>query len=338
MIVASARGWLEAIGTSRVAMGATLVAVSLLVIALGWLVRLQGSDQAYRLGQARAHELDGMWQERALQARELASAEVALADAEHQLREARWRLSAGVGMSDLLDELASSGHAHGLIFEQLEVLDEVAQAGYRQVPLKHQVVGNYAALRAWLEEWLGQVRLLRVSGLRLARVDEPSGLLRLDLDVNAYHPGQVLPPPASLADEPARPAVQGAQADLFLPWSSRMASGGLARIPLAQLEMVGSLSRAGQHQALLWSAGRLYRVAPGDRLGRGDGVVVRVDRQQVEVRERLFLGGAWHERSTYLALSKPVGKEVRDERETAVDVGNGSDAADSGGIGDDLPG
>ena len=70
-------------------------------------------------------------------------------------------------MSDLLDQLASSGHAHGLSFERLDVLEEVQASDYWVAPLQIEVMGSYSALRMWLDEWLGQMRLLRPSGLRL---------------------------------------------------------------------------------------------------------------------------------------------------------------------------
>ncbi|WP_317660744.1 pilus assembly protein PilP [Pseudomonas sp. KU43P] len=142
--------------------------------------------------------------------------------------------------------------------------------------------------------------------------------------MNAYQADAPVPEPASLADIPARARVQIAAFDPFAAWAGRASREGLGNVPLAQLVMVGSLSRRGEHEALLESAGRLFRVSRGQRLGRDQGVVERIDEQQVEVRERLFVAGEWHERTTFLALRKGVGREASAD-EMAGDR-DGSDA------------
>lgn len=310
---------------------AVLMLAALAVLTAGWVSRLHEAQQAYRRGTATLHALEQVYAEKALLAGQLLPARSALSRSRVDLQDARWRLAAGEGVSDLLDQLARSGHQHGLLLEQLEVLEEVEAADYRMTPLQLDVIGSYGALRGWLDEWLGQVRLLRPSSLQLAAVPGRQALLRFRLQVQTYHPGQRLPAALSLADDPARPATQAVHADPFRPWSSATGADGLARVPLAQLEMVGSLARDGDYQALLWSAGRLYRLRPGDRLGRDHGVVVRVDEHQLEVLERVFLGGAWQQRTTYLALRNRAGTGGMDVGETAVGVGNGHVPVDPGG-------
>ncbi|MDF0734052.1 pilus assembly protein PilP [Pseudomonas entomophila] len=316
--------------------GALLLA-TLLVLGGGYLVRLQGVHQAYRQGVLQALELERSRQSMLDQVVTLEPARQALVNAEGQLRAARWRLSAGGGMSELLDQLASSGRAHGLLFERFEVGDQVPENGYRRLPLQMQVTGRYAALRLWLDEWLGQLRVLQVSSLQLAEVGEATGLLRLHLQVQVFDAGEVLPAPASLAHEQARAAPQPPRLDPFAPWTSRRAPAGLAGVPLEQLEMVGSLSRQGRHHALLRVAGRLYRVGEGDRLGREDGVVANIDEERVEIRQRLFVAGRWQAHATYLVLSKRVDKEVRDEQGAMLDGAAGDRPGDPG-IGESVSG
>lgn len=330
--------WREWGTRSRGFIAVILVAVIALVLFAGWFGLLQGRYRTYQVGKSQEQSLNQALSgnSQALSLHE--SARQALDDAMLQLRDARWRLAAGVSMSDLLDELTSSGHAHGLVFEQLDVEQARIETGYQVVPLRIEVVGRYAALRLWLDEWFGQVRLLRATSLRLVDLPERPGLLRLQVQVASYHPGEELAAPASLAHEPARPAARPVRVDLFVPWSTHTAVTGLAGVPLDQLEMVGSLSQAGHHQALLWSAGRLYRVRSGDRLGRNEGVVVRIDRHQVEVRERVFVVGVWHERSVYLTMGKRVNNEVMDDAEQTEDRYGGGDAVEPGGDSDALSG
>ncbi|QVM91746.1 pilus assembly protein PilP [Pseudomonas entomophila] len=292
------------------------IVVLSLVLAVGvagYLGRLREVHQGYQFAVLTEHRLRQEHEAGATLAFDVDAERRALEEMEQRLRAERWRLAAGEGISELLDQLAVSGHEHGLLFERLEVLEERQEAGYRRLPLDIQVKGSYPALHAWLVQWLGQLRLLTVPRLNVSGGDERAGIVSARLQVDLHHPGEPLEPPDNLADEPARSTYPVVAFDPFQAGSDGSADPGLGRIPLEQLEMVGSLSGAGGRQALLRSAGRLYRVAAGEPLGRDEGFVVSIDAEQVEVRERLFIGGAWQERSRYLALGKSARGEVKDE-------------------------
>ncbi|MFJ2984405.1 MULTISPECIES: pilus assembly protein PilP [unclassified Pseudomonas] len=300
-----------------------------LVFALGCLIRLPEWRQMHQVEQARHRALSEEQQAKAAQLLAHTLTQETLRQTTQDLQDSRWRLAAGGDISDLLDQLTASGHAYGLHFEQLDVLDEVAKPGFRQSPLQVQVVGRYAALRMWLDDWLGQIRLLRAGDLQMASAEERPGLLRLRLRVNAFQADGPVPEPGSLALMPARDEVVPPALDPFSAWSTRVVREGLAKVPLAQLEMVGSLSRGMGHEALVLSAGRLYRVRLGDPLGRDEGVVVHIGERQVEVRERLFVGGTWRERMTMLTLRKGVDRGGKDDDEKLDDVADGGRAADA---------
>ncbi len=315
--------------------GVLLILVVLGVLVAGyvlWLhaLRLELEDGAVADRQLRLELAD-----KAHQARELDALQATLDDARQQLQEARWRLAAGGDMAELLEQLSNLGREQGLLFEQVDVLDEVAEPGYQRIPLALRVVGRYRALRLWLDQWLGQLRLLRVQQLRLEAVDGQPGLLRLQVQVNAYHSGQEdLPIPGALATEPAMPAAQPPLVNPFRRVTDAEVSGSLASVPLEQLKMVGSLARQGEYHALLRLGGHVHRVRLGDRLGRDQGRVVKIEEQQVEVLERLFVGGqGWLELSRYLVLGKSTPREVMDEGDNTVGAAVGGDPDGQDGAG-----
>lgn len=315
--------WLALIERSRLLRFTLPCAVGLIVFGLGCLFRLPQWSHLQGVEHARQSDLVQEHETKIAEVLALSQMREAFDDAQQLLQEARWRLAAGAGMSDLLDQLAASGHAHGLHFEQLDVRDDVKQPGYWQTPLDVQVVGRYSGLRVWLDDWLGQVRLLRAEALWLEPADDRPGLLRLGMRVHAYQADGAVPEPVSLADLPARAEVLPVGVDPFSAWTTRDAQGGLGSVPLAQLQMVGSLQRGLQREALLASAGRLYRARPGDRLGREGGVVVEVGERQLEVRQRLFVGGVWRERTVMLTLRKSANMEITEGDEMPVDVDGG---------------
>lgn len=313
-----------------------LVAVA--VFGLGCAIRLPAVLQQQAREDARHVALAEQQAASAAHLAELEQLQASVAVAELRLQEAHWQLAAGEGMSDLLERLATLGHAHGLLVERVVVHEEEQQAGFRKVPLELQMVGRYAALRQWLDDWFGQARVLRSGDLRLAVADGQPGLLRLQLRLDTYQALAPTTAPAVLAQMPARAATVVPAIDPFASGASRLPSAGLGSVPLAQVEMVGSLSRGAAHEALLRVAGRLYRVRPGDRLGRDQGVVTQIDQRQVEIRERVFMAGSWHERTALLTLATRLGKEAPDQDETIDEVGAGSPAVDSTGVGNAVSG
>lgn len=280
------------------------VGLLFLVVFAGYIARLREPLNSHAEAVQRQLQLQGVLADGAEKLVELERAQQALEQAMTGLQALRWRLAAGEGMSELLDQLALSGHEHGLSFERIEVNEAQEAAGYRLQPLEISVHGRYPALRLWLEQWLQQLRLLNVPQLRLALQEEGSEVVGARLLIHAYHPGEELPVPAALADEPAQAALSKTTFDPFQAWLPATPGKELRHIPLARLEMVGSLYQSGRRQALLRSAEHLYRVGQGDRLGLDEGVVVAVDAGQLEVRERIYLGGRWQARYRYLVLEK----------------------------------
>ncbi|PYB86714.1 MULTISPECIES: pilus assembly protein PilP [Pseudomonas] len=311
-----------------------MVAVGLLFLVAfaGYFASLREPLNSHAEAVQRQLQLQGVLADGAGKLVELERAQQALEQARTGLQALRWRLAAGEGMSELLDQLALSGHEHGLSFERIEVNEALQAAGYRLQPLDISVHGRYPALRLWLEQWLQQLRLLNVPHLRLALQEEGTGVVGARLLIHAYHPGEELPVPAALADEPAQAAQSKATFDPFQAWLPATHGKELRHIPLARLEMVGSLSQSGRRQALLRSAGHVYRVGQGDRLGLDEGVVVAIDADRLEVREQIYLGGRWQARPRYLVLVEREQGEVRDEAETMVER-RGVDVEHPGGAG-----
>ncbi|WP_028693350.1 pilus assembly protein PilP [Pseudomonas cremoricolorata] len=315
----AARHWLQRLLLVLLLMSA--------VVAVGYWVRVQASQHALEQALAQAQQLRTLHAQLRTQAEHVQAEREAVAQASARLLDSRWRLAAGEDSSDLLDQLSRAGHAHGLAFEQVAIAAEPAQADFRPSTLQIQAGGSYPALRQWLDDWLGQMRLLRVGELRLTQSSTDAGRVQAHLRVTAYHPGEVLAAPVSLAEQPARGRAPALEVDLFRPWSTQRVAGDLRGVPLEQLKMVGSLFSAQRRQALIAAAGRIHRVRVGDALGRYQGKVVAVEAGQVRVQERIFLGDMWQEHNRTLWLGNSVGNRGADERD-------GKEARVLGGVAD----
>lgn len=330
--------WQGLAGRSRAVRAALLVSVVLVVVGLGYIARLHALRLELAVSSDQGLHLHSELLMKGQQAQRFDELQTALRLAGQHLKDARWRLAAGGDMAELIEDLTRLGRAQNLLFEQVDVQASSSGLEYRTIPLSLQVVGRYGALRLWLDQWLGQLRLLRVTQLRLRAVDGDSRLLRLQLEVNAYAAlREDLDIPPSLAAEPARPAPRPPRIDPFRRNARQATTHPLAQVALEQVEMVGSLARQGEYQALLRLAGAVHPVRVGDRVGRAEGRVTRIDEQQVQVLEHTFVDGqGWLEQLRYLALRQGAVTEVTDELErhdddgAAGDLVGASDGSDTG--------
>ena len=162
---------------------------------------------------------------------------------------------------------------------------------------------------------------------RLARA---SGLLRLQVQVASYHPGEELPAPASLAHEPARPAARPPRVDLFVPWSTQAAVTGLAGVPWISWRWSAACRRLGITRLC---CGRLDGCI-GCVLGTVWGVMRVSWYGSIDTRSRCASVCSSREcgtsgRST--AMGKRVNNEVMDDAEQTEDRHGDGNAVEPGG-------
>ncbi|KTT18460.1 pilus assembly protein PilP [Pseudomonas putida] len=327
-----------AFGQSARAKSLAPVLLACCLFILGCAIRLPAALQQMDREQARAQALDERQSALNAERAGLDSLRAAVAEAEQRLQVALWSMAAGQDMSDLVDHIAALGRAHGLLIELLRVQEAQTHGDYQQVPLELRVKGEYAGVRQWLFEWLGQARLLRTGDMSLEPVTGQPGMVQLRLQVDAFQATVPTLPAQALAQLPARMPVAAPHVDPFRPQQDQLPDRGLASVPLSQVRMVGSLSRAQAHEALLMAAGKVHRVRLGDRVGRDQGVVAHIDPGQVEIREHWFMDGAWHERVAFISMATPAGKEalILDEQDMEMATRNPAVAVD--GNGRPLPG
>ena len=79
----------------------------------------------------------------------------------------------------------------------------------------------------------------------------------------------------------------------------------LEAVDLEQFEMVGTLSKGAEQNALLRAGGRVHRLKTGDALGRNNGQIALVATTHVEVFEVISDGrGGWLQRSLIIPLKQ----------------------------------
>lgn len=222
------------------------------------------------------------------------------------------------GVPGLLEDIARTALANGLLVESVTPLEEQPRPFFNEQPVQIGVSGGYHDLATFVSALGSLSRITTVHDVALRREGKR---LRLDLLAKTYwhrqpvgRPGEpvVQAPPfaydASGLRDPFQPLV--VQVD-HLPGRAARAPdlnrprGVLESFAVAELEMVGTLSRGVQTFALLRAASsKVYRLTVGDYLGPDHGRVTAINDGSIELVE-LFPDerGAWLERSRTLVLN-----------------------------------
>jgi len=78
----------------------------------------------------------------------------------------------------------------------------------------------------------------------------------------------------------------------------------LEAFPLDSMQMLGTITQAGETIALVKAGDNLYRVKKGNYLGQNLGVITGIDDAQISLRELVPDGAEWVERAGVLQLAE----------------------------------
>ncbi|MNJ08851.1 Pilus assembly protein, PilO [compost metagenome] len=232
------------------------------------------------------------------------------AAASRALEASRWRLAAGGDSASLLEGIAYQGQQHGVFIEHLELLPQILQGEYVELPMQLQVEGSYPALAAFAQGLAQLPRLIALQDFSLAPVQaQHPAQLRMQLRASAYRGERPGIEPLALSAEPVaeRPFLEFTRNPFERPPLQQYRQH-LEALPIEQFELVGSLARQHTRFALLRAAGAVHRLQLGDRLGRDRGRIVAIEEHQVEIIEEVFVvGKGWLERRRTLTLKATTG-------------------------------
>lgn len=198
-------------------------------------------------------------------------------------------LPAQVDGVQVLEELATAARRHKVELVLARPAAPVTHALYQELPVAIKLRGRYHDLGALATDLATGSQRLVLHQLVLGNWRD--GLLELDAQARALAPirsmhgaasrdASVAYQAAGLRD-PFAPAYTGAAApglDALSPWHARHA--------LQDLTLVGTIAHQGTLEALVQVAGRVYRVAQGQPLGRDGGRVWAIEPHALQVRER----------------------------------------------------
>ncbi|WP_241653125.1 pilus assembly protein PilP [Pseudomonas alkylphenolica] len=285
---------------------AALLGVCLvLMLALAFVFHLRALFLAIEIQGEQTQRLRLELAEKAPEAQQLAVGHARLMAAQLSLEAAHWRLAAGGELAGLVEDIAYQGQSHGVFVEQMEPIQEVLHDHHIEMPIQLRVRGTYAALSGFSQGLAQLPRLIIPQEFDLLPTEgQGPASLQLQVRVSAYRSREQRTATALPEFEPAlaRP-VPGVVRSPFEPASATQQRQYLETLPLDQFELIGSLARRQVRHALLRVGGVVHRLQVGDRLGRDNGRVTRIDEHRVEIAEKVFVPDlGWVERQRTLSL------------------------------------
>lgn len=301
--------WQRLASGSRLKRAAFLGSCLVLMLGTAYVVHLRALFIAIEQGAEQVRRLQIEQADKAARAQVVTVEETQLAEVNQRLDESRWRLAAGGELADLLDDIAHQGQAQDVFVEQVELLPEVLHDHHIEMPMQLQLRGNYLALAAFAQGLAQLPRLVSMADFSLLPTQEqsPAGL-GMQVQLSAYRSREASAAfvPSRVEPERVRP-VPGFSRSPFEPSPLMPHRQYLQTLSLDQFEMIGSLARRQVRFALLQVAGVVHRLQVGDPLGRDKGRIVRIEEQQVEITEEVFVAGkGWVERRRTLSLKLPA--------------------------------
>jgi len=302
--------WQHLAGGSRIRRAALLGVGLVLMLGLAYVTHLHALLIEIEKGAEHSQRLQIEQADKAQRAQALAVHEAQLAKAYQHLDESHWRLAAGGGVADLLEDIAHQGQSDGVFIEQVEMLPEIAHDHHIELPMQLHLRGTYVALATFVQGLSQRPRLITPHDFSMspAQASGPPGL-RLQVLASAYRSRvqRAASMPSGLALEPVRPLPSVSRSP-FEPPPAMQPRQYLETLSLDQFELIGSLARGELRFALLRVAGVVHRLQVGDRLGRDSGRIVSIEEQRVDVAEEVFVPGkGWLVRHRALSLKAPAG-------------------------------
>lgn len=239
----------------------------------------------------------------------------------------------------LIDELTATGLGSGVAFRRIQLEQEVAQQGYKSLPIDIEMSGGYHDFATFVSG-VGQLeRLITVHDFEITQRDDKG--LRMQMTAQTYHDEAGDEAGGEARDErksrglssgaiaaagalryPVVEAVRYASAGLRSPFEAagarasnrgpssliapdtRRARGPMESFLLDELQMVGFFATRDGLLALIETPeAELHRIRVGDYLGADHGRVWRVRRTGVDLIEIVPSGaGSWVERPQVVVL------------------------------------
>lgn len=165
-----------------------IVAVMLfvLIVVLGYYYHIANLSDRLDASERKELELRREFERKAFEAQNLDAYKVQLTEMRDSLGALVSQLPSDTEVPGLLEDISSKGELSGLTIESIDLLDEVREEFYVELPIAIEATGSYHDLGAFISGMAGLPRIVTLHDFDIEMTDDDSSNLSMEITAKTY--------------------------------------------------------------------------------------------------------------------------------------------------------
>jgi len=165
-----------------------IVAVMLfvLIVVLGYYYHIANLSDRLDASERKELELRREFERKAFEAQNLDAYKVQLKEMRDSFGALVSQLPSDTEVPGLLEDISSKGELNGLAIESIDLLDEVREEFYVELPIAIEATGSYHDLGAFISGMAGLPRIVTLHDFDIEMTDDDSSNLSMEITAKTY--------------------------------------------------------------------------------------------------------------------------------------------------------
>ena len=178
---------LENVGSwPAAARGLLIVLLFIALLAGGYYYHLSALSGRLQVAKEQELELRRQFERKSFEAQNLDAYTAHLTDMRQSLGALVSQLPSDTEVPGLLEDISSKGELNGLDIEAIDLLDEVVEEFYVELPISIAATGSYHDLGAFVSGMAGLPRIVTLHDFEIVMDADDSANLRMDITAKTY--------------------------------------------------------------------------------------------------------------------------------------------------------
>jgi type IV pilus assembly protein PilO len=158
----------------------------LLLAAGGYFYHLDGLNQRFASEQAKEVELRREFERKSFEAANLDAYRVQMREMQESFGALVSQLPSDTEVPGLLEDISAKGQQNGMSIENIDLLDEVTEEFYVELPIAITATGSYHNLGAFVSGMAGLPRIVTLHDFDIVMVGDDSAELVMEITAKTY--------------------------------------------------------------------------------------------------------------------------------------------------------
>jgi len=158
----------------------------LLLAAGGYFYHLDGLNQRFASEQATEVELRREFERKSFEAANLDAYRVQMQEMQESFGALVSQLPSDTEVPGLLEDISAKGQQNGMSIENIDLLDEVTEEFYVELPIAITATGSYHSLGAFVSGMAGLPRIVTLHDFDIVMVGDDSAELVMEITAKTY--------------------------------------------------------------------------------------------------------------------------------------------------------